>query len=128
MQDATSVSPIVPKLSRLCHNHTSSKLVGFTEITLKCRGANDTLYNIAKAAHVFNDRLFGVFVKNGKPLSDFNPTSISALCMYKMEDLVQAFVEATTECACGDDHGSHINYLRGGLCHAVSVITNLILL
>ncbi|XP_071853513.1 plexin-A4-like isoform X4 [Apostichopus japonicus] len=118
MQDATSESPIVPKLSRLCHNHTSSELVGFTEITLKCRGANNTLYNIAKAAHVFNDRLFGVFVKNGKPLSDFNPTSTSALCMYKMEDLVQAFVEATTECACGDDHGSHINYLRGGRCHA----------
>ncbi|PIK53581.1 putative plexin-B-like, partial [Apostichopus japonicus] len=112
---------IVPKLSRVCQKSPSSNMDGFTEITLECRGVNNTLYSIVQSSQVVDGQLFAVFVKNNEDES-FDLASQSALCIYEMKNLTEKFEEATTDCSCVRDGGSTEsanNYLQNAACRLV---------
>ncbi|PIK38292.1 putative plexin-A4-like [Apostichopus japonicus] len=122
LQDATgSRQPnyIVPKLSRVCQtDSSSSNMDGFTEITLECRGVNNTLYSIVQSSQVVDGQLFAVFVKNNEDES-FDLASQSALCIYEMKNLIEKFEDATTDCSCERDGGSIFSnnvYLNAAQC------------
>ncbi|XP_071816262.1 plexin-B-like isoform X3 [Apostichopus japonicus] len=122
LQDATGIrqpNHIVPKLSRVCQtDSSSSNMDGFTEITLECRGVNNTLYSIVQSSQVVDGQLFAVFVKNNEDES-FDLASQSALCIYEMKNLIEKFEDATIDCSCVRDGGSiysHNNYLSSAQC------------
>ncbi|XP_071816249.1 plexin A3-like isoform X4 [Apostichopus japonicus] len=121
LQDATgNIQPnyIVPKLSRVCQTDSSSTMDGFTEITLECRGVNNTLYSIVQSSQVVDGQLFAVFVKNNEDES-FDLASQSALCIYEMKNLIEKFEDATSDCSCIRDGGSIYsanNYLNNARC------------
>ncbi|XP_071816299.1 plexin-A4-like [Apostichopus japonicus] len=124
LQDATGIRQpnyIVPKLSRVCQTDSSSSMDGFTEITLECRGVNNTLYSIVQSSQVVDGQLFAVFVKNNEDES-FDLASQSALCVYEMKNLIEKFEDATTDCSCIRDEGSTpsaINFLNNAQCRLV---------
>ncbi|XP_071816532.1 plexin-A4-like [Apostichopus japonicus] len=124
LQDATGNSQpnyIVPKLSRVCQTDSSSTMDGFTEITLECRGVNNTLYSIVQSSQVVDGQLFAVFVKNNEDES-FDLASQSALCIYEMKNLIEKFEDATIDCSCVRDGGSIYNpsnYLNTAQCRLV---------
>ncbi|PIK38289.1 putative plexin-B-like [Apostichopus japonicus] len=95
---------------------------GFTEITLECRGVNNTLYSIVQSSQVVDGQLFAVFVKNNEDES-FDLASQSALCIYEMKNLIEKFEEATSDCSCVRDGGSIYNpsnYLNAPQCRLAS--------
>ncbi|XP_071816533.1 plexin-A4-like [Apostichopus japonicus] len=121
LQDATGnrqPNYIVPKLSRVCQTDSSSAMDGFTEITLECRGVNDTLYSIVQSSQVVDGQLFAVFVKNNED-EYFDLASQSAVCIYEMKNLIEKFEEATIDCSCepeGVSIYSSNNYLNDAKC------------
>ncbi|XP_071784059.1 plexin-B-like [Asterias amurensis] len=119
----------VSKMSRVCQ--TSPLFGSYTEITLQCQGSDGSVYSLVQAAHIgpagqdlavslglkVEDMvLYAVFAKNeGADGSSDVPIDQSALCVYKMSDILDAFKEAVRGCIQdGDDYS--VQYLEGSRC------------
>ncbi|XP_038066372.1 plexin-B-like [Patiria miniata] len=125
----------VSKINRVCQ--VGPNLDAYTEITLQCSGSDGSVYSLVQAAHfgpagpdlaaslglhADEQVLYAVFAKNqGAPGTSDVPTNHSALCVYRMTDILDAFREAVRGCIQdGDNYGGRgpnkINYLEGSFC------------
>ncbi|XP_033647936.1 plexin-B-like [Asterias rubens] len=124
----------VSKMNRVCQ--TSEYLDSYTEITLQCQGSDGSVYSLVQAAHIgpagqdlavslgLNAEdmvLYAVLAKNeGADGTSDVPIDQSALCVYKMSDILDAFKEAVRGCIQdGDDYS--VQYLQGSICPALPV-------
>ena len=120
----------VSKISHVCHNDGNSYLDSYAEILLKCQGQGSSDdYNLVQAAYVGQtgrdlatslglnetvDVLYGVFAKSQTQEGDV-PSNQSALCIFKISDIEDAFVNAITGCLRnGNNYG--LDYLEGSDC------------
>ncbi|XP_071784066.1 plexin-A2-like [Asterias amurensis] len=127
----------VSKINRVCQ--TSSSFDSYTEITLQCQGSDGSVYSLVQAAHIgpagqdlavslgLNDEdmvLYAVFAKNeGADGTSDVPIDQSALCVYKMSDILDVFKEAVRGCIQdGDDYS--VKYLEGSFCSTFPVMYN----
>ncbi|XP_038069343.1 plexin-B-like [Patiria miniata] len=99
---------LVSKISRVCQG--GPNLDAYTEITLQCSGSDGSVYSLVQAAHfgpagpdlaaslglhADEQVLYAVFAKNqGAPGTSDVPLDHSALCVYRMTDILAAFREA----------------------------------
>ncbi|XP_071784047.1 plexin-A4-like isoform X2 [Asterias amurensis] len=124
----------VSKMSRVCQ--TSPSFDSYTEITLQCQGSDGSVYSLVQAAHIgpagqdlavslgLNAEdmvLYAVFAKNeGADGTSDVPIDQSALCVYKMSDILEAFKEAVRGCIQdGDDYS--VKYMQGSFCSTFPV-------
>ncbi|XP_006813744.2 plexin-B-like [Saccoglossus kowalevskii] len=106
--DNTYISRIV----RVCQERNDYYYDSYTEVTLQCEGSDSTLYNLLQAADVMRPAsdlatslsleddehvLFAVFGKGRTPWS-LTPLQHSVICIYKMTDIEQAFIDAISGC------------------------------
>ncbi|XP_071784060.1 plexin-B-like isoform X1 [Asterias amurensis] len=130
----------VSKINRVCQ--TSTTFDSYTEITLQCQGSDGSVYSLVQAAHIgpagqdlavslgLNAEdmvLYAAFAKNeGADGTSDVPIDQSALCVYKMSDILDAFKEAVRGCIQdGDDYS--VQYLQGSLCPSLLVDPDLYL-
>ncbi|XP_022111250.1 plexin-B-like isoform X2 [Acanthaster planci] len=120
----------VSKLNRVCQ--TGPNLDAYTEITIQCSGSDGSGYSLVQAAHLGpagpdlaaslglhadEQVLYAVFAKNqGAQGTSDVPTDHSALCVYRMTDILAGFKEAVRGCIQdGDDY--KISYLQASGCN-----------
>ena len=129
----------VSKMNRVCQ--TSPTFDSYTEITLQCQGSDGSVYKMVQAAHIgpagqdlavslgLNAEdmvLYAVFAKNeGADGTSDVPIDQSALCVYKMSDILNAFKEAVRGCIKDGDEYS-VKYLEGSICPALSVSMSMV--
>ena len=130
-------SVFVSKMNRVCQ--TSPTFDSYTEITLQCQGSDGSVYSLVQAAHIgpagqdlavslgLNAEdmvLYAVFAKNeGADGTSDVPIDQSALCVYKMSDILDAFKEAVRGCIQDGDEYS-VQYLEGSICSTFPVSIN----
>ncbi|XP_033647409.1 plexin-A4-like [Asterias rubens] len=129
----------VSKMNRVCQ--TSPTFDSYTEITLQCQGSDGSVYKMVQAAHIgpagqdlavslgLNAEdmvLYAVFAKNeGADGTSDVPIDQSALCVYKMSDILDAFKEAVRGCIQdGDDYS--VQHLEGSICPSLSVSMSIV--
>ncbi|XP_033647933.1 plexin-A2-like [Asterias rubens] len=119
----------VSKMNRVCQ--TSPTFDSYTEITLQCQGSDGSVYSLVQTAHIgpagqdlavslgLNAEdmvLYAVFAKNeGADGTSDVPIDQSALCVYKMSDILDAFKEAVRGCI-QDGDGHAVQYFQGSFC------------
>ncbi|XP_022111687.1 plexin-B-like, partial [Acanthaster planci] len=119
----------VSKISRVCQ--TGPNLDAYTEITMQCSGSDGSVYSLVQAAHfgpagpdlaaswgLHADKqvLYAVFAKNqGAQGTSHIPTDHSAVCVYRMTDILAGFTEAVRGCI-QDGEDYKISYLHGSTC------------
>ncbi|XP_002736334.1 plexin-A4-like, partial [Saccoglossus kowalevskii] len=120
----------ITRIVRVCQERDDNYYQSYTEVTLQCDGRDSTSYNLLQAAHVMRPAsdlvtslsledgehvLFAVFAKGETP-QDLTPLQQSAVCMYKMTDIEQAFTDAISGCVDpgGDDY--ELYYIQGSTC------------
>ncbi|XP_038067382.1 plexin-B-like [Patiria miniata] len=95
----------VSKINRVCQD--GPNLDAYTEITLQCSGSDGSVYSLVQAAHfgpagpdlaaslglhADEQVLYAVFTRNqGAPGTSDVPIDHSALCVYRMTDILAAF-------------------------------------
>ncbi|XP_022100563.1 plexin-A4-like [Acanthaster planci] len=99
----------VSKVSRVCNE--ARDLDAYTEITIQCSGSDGSVYSLVQAAffgpagpdlaaswglQADEQVLYAVFAKN-RGAGDV-PTDHSAMCVYRMTDVLAAFREAVRGC------------------------------
>ncbi|XP_071784052.1 plexin-A4-like isoform X2 [Asterias amurensis] len=134
-QDVLGSNVFVSKMNRVCQ--TSPTFDSYTEITLQCQGSDGSVYSLVQAAHIGpagqdlavslglnaeDTVLYAVFAKNeGADGTSDVPIDQSALCVYKMSDILDAFKEAVRGCIQdGDDYS--VQYLQGSFCPSFLMI------
>ncbi|XP_022105398.1 plexin-B-like isoform X2 [Acanthaster planci] len=128
----------VSKINRVCQTSTSV-FDAYTEITIQCSGSDGTVYSLVQAAHLGpagpdlaaslglqpdQEVLYAVFAKNQSTpgASDVPvPTDHSALCVYKMTDILAGFKEAVRGCI-QNGAAYSVGYLAGSFCSTFSLI------
>ncbi|XP_022105007.1 plexin-B1-like [Acanthaster planci] len=126
----------VSKLSRVCQS--GFNLDAYTEITIHCNGSDGSGYSLVQAAHfgpagpdlaaslglhADEQVLYAVFAKNqGAPGTSDVPTDHSALCVYRMTDILAGFKEAVRGCI-QDGAAYSVGYLDGSFCRTLSGIS-----
>ena len=124
----------VSKISRVCQA-IDNEFRSYAEITLDCHGVNsDDKYNLIQAAYVGpagadlasgmglsagDDVFYGVFAKNQGVDGDV-PSNQSALCVYKLEDLEERFIDGIYGCL-HDGEDYHLRYAFGTICPKLDV-------
>ncbi|XP_038069489.1 plexin-A4-like [Patiria miniata] len=124
----------VTKMSRVCQ--CGPNLDAYTEITLQCSGSDGSVYSLVQAAHfgpagpdlaaslglhADEQVVYTVFAKNqGAPGTSDVPIDHSALCVYRMTDILAAFREAVRGCI-QDGNTYSINYLEGSFCSTFGI-------
>ncbi len=132
-------SVFVSKMNRVCQ--TSPSFDSYTEITLQCQGSDGSVYSLVQAAHIgpagqdlavslgLNAEdmvLYAVFAKNeGADGTSDVPSDQSALCVYKMSDILDAFKEAVRGCI-QDGDGYSVQYLQRSFCSRFPVSVSMI--
>ena len=128
------------KISRVCHG--DKNFDSYSEILLRCQGQDSSDdYNLVQAAHVgsvgtdlavslglnvTDDVLYGVFAKSQTQEGDV-PSNQSALCIFKLSDIEDAFISAIAGCLRSGEYG--LKYLSGSNCDqrlSVSIISPLL--
>ncbi|XP_038066352.1 plexin-B-like [Patiria miniata] len=126
----------VSKINRVCQG--GPDLDAYTEITLQCSGSDSSVYSLVQAAHfgpagpdlaaslglhADEQVLYAVFAKNqGSPGTSDVPRDHSALCVYRMTDILAAFKEAVRGCIqVGNTYS--VDYLEGSFCKSFEVST-----
>ncbi|XP_022105400.1 plexin-B-like [Acanthaster planci] len=123
----------VSKMNRVCQ--TGPNLDAYTEITIQCNESDGSAYSLVQAAHfgpagpdlaasldLLADEqvLYAVFAKNqGAPGTSDVPTDHSALCVYRMTDILAGFQEAVRGCI-QDGTAYSVGYLDGSFCRMFS--------
>ncbi|XP_072046524.1 plexin-A4-like [Amphiura filiformis] len=124
----------VSKINRVCQNFDFGS---YAEITLECQGASPTnKYNLVQAAYVGpagadlaaslglntgDDVFYGVFAKNQGEDGNI-PSSQSALCIFKLEDIEEKFIDGIHGCL-REAADYRLEYLEGTQCLGNSAIT-----
>ncbi|XP_038069360.1 plexin-B-like [Patiria miniata] len=124
----------VTKMSRVCQS--GPNLDAYTEITLQCSGSDGSVYSLVQAAHfgpagpdlaaslglhADEQVLYAVFAKNqGAPGTSGVPVDHSALCVYRMTDILAAFREAVRGCIQNGNTYS-VDYLEGSFCSTFGI-------
>ncbi|XP_038066356.1 plexin-B-like [Patiria miniata] len=124
----------VSKINRVCQ--VGLNLDAYTEITLQCSGSNGSAYSLVQAAHfgpagpdlaaslglhADEQVLYAVFAKNqGAPGTSDVPTDHSALCVYRMTDILDAFKEAVRGCI-QDGNAYSVYYIEGSFCSSFGI-------
>ena len=112
----------------------------YSEITLECQGASSSSkYNLIQAAYVGpagadlasslglsagDDVFYGVFAKN-QGVDGNVPSSQSALCIYRLEDIEERFIDGIFGCLHDGGGDFVLRYLSGTYCPAIEVSTRL---
>ncbi|XP_038061900.1 plexin-B-like [Patiria miniata] len=125
----------VSKISRVCQR--GPNLDAYTEITLQCSGSDGSVYSLVQAAHfgpagpdlavsfgltADEQVLYAVFAKNqGAPGTSDVPIDHSALCVYRMTDILAAFREAVRGCI-QDGITYSVNYLESSFCNSFPTV------
>ncbi|XP_038069473.1 plexin-B1-like [Patiria miniata] len=132
-------APFISKMSRVCHSHRN--MDAYTEITLQCSGSDGSVYSLVQAAHfgpagpdlaaslglhADEQVLYAVFAKNqGAAGTSDVPIDHSALCVYRMTDILAAFRKAVRGCiqdGNNNDNGPNkIDYLEGSFCERFAI-------
>ncbi|XP_038069424.1 plexin-B-like [Patiria miniata] len=124
----------VSKISRVCQD--GPNLDAYTEITLQCSGSDGSVYSLVQAAHfgpagpdlaaslglhADEQVLYAVFARNqGAPGTSDVPIDHSALCVYRMTDILAAFKEAVRGCIqVGNTYS--VDYLAGSFCSTFGI-------
>ncbi|XP_077988586.1 plexin-B-like [Glandiceps talaboti] len=135
-------SDYVSRIVRVCQTKAAGadeRYDTYTEVTLRCSGADGIPYNLAKAAYLTRpgqtlidsmgldddeDVLFVAFTKidtvtNNKPIS----SDQSTLCMFRMNDIELGFTVAVRECLADTDSPSPytLQFLQRATCGRYSV-------
>ncbi|XP_038069370.1 plexin-B-like [Patiria miniata] len=124
----------VSKISRVCQS--GPNLDAYTEITLQCSGSDGSVYSLVQAAHfgpagpdlaaslglnADEQVLYAVFAKNqGAPGTSGVPIDHSALCVYRMTDILDAFREAVRGCIQNGNTYS-VDYLDYSFCSTFEI-------
>ncbi|XP_038066354.1 plexin-A4-like [Patiria miniata] len=124
----------VTKMSRVCQS--GPNLDAYTEITLQCSGSDGGVYSLVQAAHfgpagpdlaaslglhADEQVLYAVFAKNqGAPGTSHVPIDHSALCVYRMTDILDAFKAAVTGCI-KNGNAFSVGYLEGSFCSSFGI-------
>ncbi|XP_038069389.1 plexin-B-like [Patiria miniata] len=124
----------VSKINRVCQG--GPNLDAYTEITLQCSGSDGSVYSLVQAAHfgpagpdlaasfgltADEQVLYAVFAKNqGAPGTSDVPIDHSALCVYRMTDILAAFKEAVRGCI-QDGNTYSVDYLEGSFCKSFRI-------
>ncbi|XP_072025087.1 plexin-A2-like [Amphiura filiformis] len=124
----------VSKVNRICHN-TIQLERSYVDIVIEC-SSSGIHYNLIQAAYVGptgpslaaslnltagDDVFYGVFAENeDAPLSSSIPSSKSALCVFKMQDIEEAFLDAVFGCLT-KGMGFEAGYFPGSQCVKFSV-------
>ncbi|XP_038069345.1 plexin-B1-like [Patiria miniata] len=124
----------VTKMSRVCQG--GPNLDAYTEIALQCSGSDGSVYSLVQAAHfgpagpdlaaslglhADEQVLYAVFAKNqGAPGTSDVPIDHSALCVYRMTDILAAFREAVRGCIQNGNTYS-VDYLQGYFCSTFGI-------
>ncbi len=120
----------VSKINRVCHS-TKKLSDSYAEILIECRSESIT-YNLSQAAFVGpagaslavslnldagDNVLYGVFAQNeGAPnVSSAIPSNHSALCVFKLQDIEEAFIDAIYGCL-RDGNDFKTGYIQGSVC------------
>ena len=121
------------KLNRVCHD--ADNFDAFTEITIECQGNDGDSYNLVQAAYLGEagsalaesvgvdpgeDVLYAVFARSINEEGD-EPSNRSALCVFKLDAIEQAFIDAIVECFMVRDSKNEIMYLQDGDCTGTNV-------
>ncbi|XP_038069358.1 plexin-B-like [Patiria miniata] len=131
-----SSTQFVSKINRVCQDDPN--LDAYTEITLQCSGSDGGVYSLVQAAHfgpagpdlaaslglhADEQVLYAVFARNqGAPGTSDVPIDHSALCVYRMTDILAAFREAVRGCIQDGDNGPNkIDYLGGSFCRSFPI-------
>ncbi|XP_038069390.1 plexin-A4-like [Patiria miniata] len=132
-EDLSSMQ-FVSKINRVCQGVPN--LDAYTEITLQCSGSDGSVYSLVQAAHfgpagpdlaaslgLHPDKqvLYAVFAKNQRaPSTSDVPIDHSALCVYRMRDILDAFKAAVTGCIKNGNTYS-VDYLEGSFCSSFGI-------
>ncbi|XP_072026023.1 plexin-B-like [Amphiura filiformis] len=124
----------VSKVNRICHN-TISLENSYADILIECSSGGN-YYNLIQAAYVGpagpslatslglnagDDVFYGVFAENeGVPLSSSIPSSKSALCVFKLQYIEEAFLDAVFGCLTLGD-AFRAGYFQGSQCVEFSI-------
>ncbi|XP_038069418.1 plexin-A4-like [Patiria miniata] len=120
---------VITKINRVCQD--SQNLDAYTEITLQCSGSDGGVYSLVQAPYfetagpdlaaslgltADEQVLYAVFAKNqGASGTSDVPIDHSALCVYKMRDILDAFKAAVTGCI-KNGNAYSVDYLDGSFC------------
>ncbi|XP_038066371.1 plexin-A4-like [Patiria miniata] len=135
-EDLMNSALFVSKISRVCQG--GPNLDAYTEITLQCSGSDGSVYSLVQAAHfgpagpdlaaslglhADEQVLYAVFAKNQGATGTSDVTiDHSALCVYRMTDILDAFREAVRGCI-QDGNTYSVDYLDGSFCSSFGVST-----
>ena len=125
----------VSKVSRVCQNSTDN-MNSYTEISLECSGSDGSTYNLVQAAHLGpagsdlaaslgldadEKVLYAVFAKNdGGDGSSIVPSDQSALCVYRMRNILDGFREAVRGCI-KDGMNYAASQFQNSFCRGINV-------
>ena len=123
------------KLGRVCYEPMNNNLPAYTEITLRCNSmsSSSTSYNLIQAAQVgpagtslrdsldldpgSDSVLFAAF--SASDSSGISPSTDSAVCLYSMKDIEDAFLHAVKDCLTVESEDTDVPYLHGAVCNTV---------
>ncbi|XP_030856005.1 plexin-B1 isoform X2 [Strongylocentrotus purpuratus] len=111
-------------LGRLCRNSLDDDFESYTEIELQCE-SHDGIYNVIQSAHIgpAGSQLadsFSIESTDDLLYAVFTSESSSALCIYKMSDVLQSFEDAVLGCIQEDknDLGTKNVYFGDSFCNS----------
>ncbi|XP_077862895.1 hepatocyte growth factor receptor-like [Saccoglossus kowalevskii] len=124
----------ISRIVRVCQERNPYYYGSYTEVTLQCYGSDGMSYNLLQAAHVTKPAsdiaislsladgehvLFAVFAKGETP-QDLTPLQQSAVCLYKMTDIEQAFSDAIFGCINQGGNDFKLDYISGSACLGIT--------
>ncbi|PIK40581.1 putative plexin-A2 [Apostichopus japonicus] len=128
-RDYSTISRYTSKLVRLCHG--DPEFNSYIELPLVCgemtkdEGENDDDYNLIQSAHLaslsldgdeeLKDVLVASFSKSDS-LSSPTPSSESAICIYSVDDINQAFYDRRLDCAQKGTYTTKISWVGTTAC------------
>ncbi|XP_038069355.1 plexin-B-like [Patiria miniata] len=133
-KDDLNSAQFVSKINRVCQG--GPDLDAYTEITLQCSGSDGSVYSLVQAAHfgpvgpdlaaslglhADEQVMYAVFAKKqGAAGTSDVPIDHSALCVYRMTDILAAFGEAVRGCIQNGNTYS-VDYLDHFFCNNYAI-------
>ncbi|XP_071816762.1 plexin-A4-like [Apostichopus japonicus] len=122
-RDYSTISRYTSKLVRLCHGDPD--LISYIELPLVCGGmTEDDDYNLIQSAHLASlsldrdevkDVLVASFSKSESPTSP-TPSSESAICIFSVDEINQAFYDRRLDCAQQGTDNTEISWVGSRAC------------
>ncbi|XP_071817170.1 plexin-A4-like isoform X2 [Apostichopus japonicus] len=124
LRDYSTISRYTSKLVQLCHGDPNFN--SYIELPLVCGGMNeDDDYNLIQSAHLaslsldgdeeLKDVLVASFSKS-ESLTSSTPSSESAICIYSVDDINQAFYDRRLDCTQQGTDNTEISWAGSTAC------------